>query len=84
MTKSEIKSAAAQAAQLAATALLDLLSITRFGDGQAGERDAAEAEGRLLRAIKLTMEIAGFHPDETERAQLYRAIADYITALGED
>jgi hypothetical protein len=82
MTRQE-KAAAAEAGQLACTATLDLLSIVRFGDGQAA-RDAHEAEAHLLRAIKITMELAGFHPDEEERGALYRAIADYISTLGDD
>jgi hypothetical protein len=75
---------AAKAAQLATTAALDLLTIVRFGDGRKGALDASEAESRLLRATKLTMELAGFHPDEKERGELYRAISSYVSRLRDD
>jgi hypothetical protein len=80
----EAQGNAAKAAQLATTATLDLLTIVRFGDGEKGARDASEAESRLLRAAKLTMELAGFHPDEKERGELYRAIASYASTLRDD
>jgi hypothetical protein len=41
-------------------------------------------ECHLLKAVKSAMEIAGFDPDEKERGQLYRAIANYVSTLGED
>lgn len=75
---------ATRAAQLATLATLDLLSIARFGDGEVGAADAHEAESRLLHAVRLTMELAGFHPDEQERGELYRAIASYTSTLSED
>ena len=84
MTTRTMREDAANAAQQATTAVLDLLSIVRFGDGHRAQRDAHEAEGRLLRAIKLAMEITGFDPDEQERGALYRAITDYVSTLGED
>lgn len=78
------KETAAKAAQLATLATLDLMSIARFGDSKRGVNDAHEAESRLLQATKLAMELAGFHPEETERGALYRAIVDYILTLAED
>jgi hypothetical protein len=84
MSPGEMKEGAAMSAQLAATAVLDLLTILRFGDGHPARRDAHDAEGHLLKAVKSAMEIAGFNPDEKERGQLYRAIADYVSTLGED
>lgn len=81
MTEKEI---AGRAAQLATMATLDLMTIARFGDGEKAERDAHAAEGRLMRATKLAMELAGFHPDEEERGQLYRALVDYISTLADD
>ena len=72
---------AAKAAQDGAAGVLDLLSVTRFGDGKPGSRDAHAATANLLRAAKSAMEIAGFNPDEVQRGQLYRAIVEYT---GED
>lgn len=75
---------AAQAAQIATLASLDLLSIVRFGVSSHGLQDAQEAELGLLRAAMIAMELAGFHPDEHERGDLYRALASYVSILGED
>lgn len=78
------QAAAIRAAQLANLGSLDLLSIARFGDGEVGAADAHEAENRLLRAARLTMELAGFRPEEKERGELYRAITSYTSTLAED
>lgn len=76
------KKKAAVAAQVAAAGVVDLLNIVRFGDGESP--DAGSAEAHLLQAARLSMEISGFNPDETERSALYRALVEYVATLGED
>lgn len=65
-----IRREAADAAQSAAEMLLD---------HRAFPLEAPLHE--ILRAARITLELAGFDPDERERGELYRAIVDYI---GED
>ncbi|MEO5774911.1 MAG: hypothetical protein ABIQ32_12450 [Sphingomicrobium sp.] len=46
---------------------------------ESGQPELAEvAVGSLLEATATAIEQAGFHPDETQRGQLYRAILEYI------
>lgn len=46
---------------------------------ETGQRELAEvAVASLLEAVAVAIEQAGFHPDETQRGQLYRAIVEYI------